>query len=97
MAAQLFGDSTGVIYEILDVTLRQALTSDDRLGRMNATIRVFEVGLTAVGALLSGVLGQVIGIRDTMMIAAVGMVLSTLWLLLSPIRKIRELPVNDFT
>ncbi|QSO51933.1 MFS transporter [Alicyclobacillus curvatus] len=95
MAAQLFGDSTGVVYEILDVTLRQALTSDELLGRMNATIRVFELALTAVGSVVAGVLGQFVGIRLTLTIAAIGMILSTMWLIFSPIRQMRELPTDD--
>ncbi|KPV42178.1 MFS transporter [Alicyclobacillus ferrooxydans] len=92
MAAQLFGDWAGVIYEILDMTLRQHVASDDVLGRLNATIRVLEVALTAVGALLAGWLGELVGLRLTMGLAATGMILSTFWLVFSPIRRMKELP-----
>lgn len=88
---QLVGDTAGMIYEILDTTLRQTRTADAMLGRVNATIRVLTVGLTALGSLLAGVLGQAIGIRHTLIWATAGMVLSTLWLVGAPTRRLREL------
>jgi len=92
LAAQLLGDTAGMIYGILDTTLRQTLVTDAMLGRVNATIRVFDVGLTALGSLTAGILGETIGIRHTMMFAAVGMVLATLWLVGSPARKLQAMP-----
>lgn len=90
-AAQLLGDTSGMIYGIFDTTLRQSLTSDELLGRVNATIRAFEVGLYAIGSITSGVLGQAIGIRHTMAFAATGMLLTTLWLVFSPVRRLRTI------
>lgn len=92
LAAQLLGDTVGMIYGILDTTLRQTLTSDAMLGRVNATIRVLDIGFTALGSLVAGILGQTIGIRHTMMFAAAGMVLTTLWLVWSPARKLQSMP-----
>jgi len=92
MAAQLLGDTTGMIYEILDSTIRQTVTSDAVIGRLNATVRVLEVGLTAVGSVIAGVLAETVGIRPTLVIAAASMVLATAWLIFSPIRTTMELP-----
>jgi len=92
LAWQLFGDLCGTIYGILDMTLRQVLVTDELLGRVNATIRVAEVGFTAIGALTSGFLAEVIGIRETMGFAAIGMIVTTLWVVCSPIRHLRKMP-----
>jgi hypothetical protein len=89
---QLFGDLCGTIYGILDMTLRQTLIDDKLLGRVNATIRVGEVGLTAIGSLVAGILGNLVGIRETMAFAAAGMVLTTLWIVCSPIARMRRIP-----
>lgn len=91
LAAQLFGDSSGMIYGILDNTLRQTIVADSLLGRVNATVRAAEVGCTAIGALVSGLLGQIIGIRDTMLLSALAMICTTLLLILSPVRTLRNI------
>ena len=41
------------------------------------------------GALLGGALGGVIGLTMTLVVAEFGMLLAFLWLLLSPVRRIR--------
>lgn len=92
MLAQLFGDMTGVIYEILDVTIRQSVTSDERLGRVNSTIRTAEVTLTAIGSVLGGLFAQTAGIRATMGGAVCVMLCATLWLVFSPIRTMKSIP-----
>jgi MFS family permease len=45
-----------------------------------------------VGSLAAGALAEVIGIRRTLFIGAMGYLLSNLWLVFSPIRHLRELP-----
>jgi hypothetical protein len=39
--------------------------------------------------LLGGVLGEMIGLRATLMVAGVGLLLPTVWLFFSPIRAMR--------
>ncbi|WP_054970810.1 MFS transporter [Alicyclobacillus ferrooxydans] len=90
LAAQLLGDTSGMVYSILETTVRQTLVPDALLGRVNATIRVMDVGLTAIGSLVAGIFGEWFGIRDVMIFAVIGMVLTTLWLVLSPVRRLRS-------
>jgi predicted MFS family arabinose efflux permease len=45
-----------------------------------------------VGSLIGGVLGQLIGVRQTVWIGAVGMLFCFLPVFLSPLRTMRELP-----
>ncbi|MCL6443994.1 MAG: MFS transporter [Alicyclobacillus sp.] len=87
---QLVGDCCGTIYGVLDVTLRQTLVPDSLLGRVNGAMRVADIGLTAVGTIGAGVVAQAFGIRITMVLATAGMLLSTLWLVFSPIRRLEQ-------
>jgi predicted MFS family arabinose efflux permease len=47
-------------------------------------------GRYAAGGLLGGFLGEIIGIRPTLLLAALGEILSVLWLVLSPMRSLRK-------
>jgi predicted MFS family arabinose efflux permease len=74
------------------VSLRQAITPDGVQGRMNATMRFIVWGTMPIGALLGGFLGEVIGLRGTLVVAAVGALLTPLWVLLSPVRRLQDPP-----
>jgi MFS family permease len=90
-AAQLF-DMAWPIYFINELSLRQAVTPDHLLGRVNSAMHLLFRGILPVGSLAGGMIAQAIGIRQTMFLGAVGYLLSTLWLVFSPVRKLRELP-----
>jgi MFS family permease len=91
IAAQL-GDIAWPVYNINDTSLRQAVTPDRLLGRVNAAMHLVFRGMVPLGALASGILAQESGIRITMLIGALGFLLSTLILVFSPIRDLHELP-----
>jgi MFS family permease len=82
----------GVIYNITQVSFRQGLCPRHLLGRMNATIRFMVWGTMPLGALVGGVLGSALGVRETMLIAAIGGMFPWLSVYLSPLRTMRELP-----
>jgi MFS family permease len=84
-----------VVSNIVSVSFRQALIPDHLLGRVNATMRFLLWGTLPVGGLIGGALGTAIGLRATLWVAAVGGVLSVLWLVASPLRRGRDLPVPD--
>lgn len=79
-------------YGINQISLRQSLTPNHLLGRVNATMRFVALGASPLGALLGGWLGETVGLRPTLFVAAGGMLLGTLFLVLSPIRTLREAP-----
>jgi MFS family permease len=81
-----------VIYNITQVSFRQGLCPPALLGRMNATMRFLVWGTMPVGGFLGGVLGETIGVRQTLFVVAVGGSLSFLPVFLSPLRRMRELP-----
>ncbi|GAA2203977.1 MFS transporter [Nonomuraea monospora] len=82
-----------VVYNVTQLSFRQAATPEALLGRMNATMRFLVWGTMPLGALIGGVLGEAIGVRNTLMVAAVGACLAFLWIFTSPLRTMRELPV----
>ena len=91
IASILFGLGF-TVYNIGQISLRQAITPNRLQGRMNATMNFVSVGIIPVGALLGGVLGEVVGLRMTLAIAVLGELLAILWLLGSPVWALREQP-----
>ncbi len=94
LVSQLFGDPFWTMYEIGSVSLRQAVTEDRMLGRVSSTMHLVEAGLIPVGALTAGILAEAIGVRATLGIAAIGVSSAGLWVLLSPIPGLRDVPVR---
>jgi MFS family permease len=87
--------ATSSLYDIHEVSLRQALTPDRLRGRVNATRYLAFFGVMPIGALLGGLLGAVIGLRPTLLVAAAGVLAASLWIFLSPIRRLAELPTRN--
>jgi len=81
-----------VVYNINQVSLRQSIVPRNIQGRMNATMRWIVWGTIPVGALVGGVLGEVFGLREAIAIAVVGGIFAFLWVFLSPVRSLREIP-----
>lgn len=93
VANQLLTDPFWTIYNINELSLRQAITPPDMLGRMNATIRVVEFGAMLGGGIAGGLLGEFLGLREALF-ASVGVILlASLSLLLSPVRAMRTPPL----
>jgi MFS family permease len=89
IAAQLIGDLLFTVYSINAVSLRQRVAPANLLGRINAGMQLLARGVYPLGALLGGYLGERLGVRPTLALAAAGLLLSTLWLLPAPLRRLR--------
>lgn len=87
----LFGFG-GAVYNVAQLSFRQRLCPDHLLGRMNATMRFISWGAMPLGALAGGLVGSVVGVRPTLWLSAVGACLAPAWLLLSPLRRLRDVP-----
>jgi MFS family permease len=81
-----------VVYNINQVSLRQAIVPIRLQGRMNATMRFIVWGTIPLGALAGGLLGTYLGLRSAVGISILGVSLSFLWVLLSPVRWLRKIP-----
>jgi MFS family permease len=90
--AQLVFGFTVVVYNIVQVSYRQAICPPRLQGRMNSVMRFMVWGTIPLGGLVGGVLGTTIGLRETIVVGAIGAGLSFLWILLSPQRHLREMP-----
>ncbi|MEV6549636.1 MFS transporter [Streptomyces sp. NPDC051597] len=92
-AAGSAGISFGaVVYNIAQVSFRQGLCPPHLLGRMNATLRFLMWGTLPLGALLGGTLAEAFGPRAALACCAAGFLAVPLPLLLSPLRRMRDLP-----
>jgi predicted MFS family arabinose efflux permease len=90
---QLLGDGSMTIYEINQISFRQAIVSEKMIGRVNAGMHFTGSGAMIIGSLIGGLLGETIGIRNALLIAASGALLSTFWLVFSPVRRLKDTPV----
>jgi predicted MFS family arabinose efflux permease len=88
-----FGFSWAVVaYNITQVSFRQRLCPPHLLGRMNASVRFIVFGTQPLGALLGGALGGWIGIVPTLWISVAIGGLAAVWVVISPLMGMRELP-----
>ncbi len=92
VTAQILIGFAAVLYNIVQVSYRQAICPARLQGRMNSAMRFVVWGTVPLGALTGGALGTAVGLRETMVVGAVGAGLSFLWILLSPQRHLREMP-----
>jgi MFS family permease len=90
LAAQFLFGCGLTIYNINQVSLRQALTPDHLQGRVSATFSLLLWSGAPLGALAGGALGELIGLRGALLLAAAGELAAALWLWRSPLRSLRE-------
>ncbi len=79
-------------FNVNAITLRQVVTPRRLLARMNATYRLLLFGVAPVGAIAGGLLGAAVGLRTALLIAVIAMMSPMLWLLRSPVFRLREIP-----
>jgi MFS family permease len=85
----------GVVYNVVAISLFQAITPDRLLGRMNASRRFVVWGVVPLGSLTGGALTALIGLRPTLYVGAIGASLAFLPLLFSPVRGLRDVPEEE--
>jgi MFS family permease len=84
-----------VVYNVAQLTLRQLVTPDRLMGRMNATLRFVEWGTLPLGAALGGLLAAPVGLRGVLWLAAAVCAVAILPPLLSPVRTLRSNPTAE--
>jgi len=94
MLAQV-GDVCWPVFNVCELSLRQAITPGEVLGRVNAAMQMLNRGLLPIGSLGAAILAEMIGLRPTLAVGAAGLLLSSLWLVLSPIRTMRDYPPHE--
>ena len=81
---------SAVVYNVAQVSYRQAICPPGLLGRMNAAVRWVVWGTLPIGGLLGGAFGTLLGVRPTLWIAFCGSWAAGLWVFFSPLRKMRD-------
>ena len=92
VATVLIGGFSIVVYNIIQVSYRQAICPPRLQGRMNSVMRFIVWGTIPIGALVGGALGSWVGLRETILIGGIGGSLSILWIVFSPQRHLRDMP-----
>jgi len=83
---------SAVVYNVAQVSYRQAICPPRLLGRMNAAVRWVVWGTLPLGGLLGGVFGTWLGVRATLWIGFAGSWAAGWWVFFSPLRGQRDIP-----
>ena len=89
---QIVADSALTVYDINQISLRQAVAPAHVLGRVNASVRVIEFGAVLLGTVVAGYIGETVGLRETLWLGVALSVLAAVALALSPVRAVRRIP-----
>jgi MFS family permease len=80
------------LYNVTQVSYRQAITPERLQGRMNSVMRFIVWGVIPLGSLLGGAIASVVDLRAAIWVGAIGMSLAFLPVLISPVRSLRKMP-----
>ena len=84
VAVTSFGQA---LYNVAQISYRQALCPPELLGRMNASIRFLVFGALPLGGLLGGLAGERLGVHATLWLCGIGLAMTPIPLLASPLRR----------
>jgi MFS family permease len=92
VASGVIGGIGQMVYNINQVSYRQAICPPRMQGRMNATVRFLVWGTIPVGSIAGGILGSTIGLHATIWVGAILGFIPAIFPLLSPVRRLRTMP-----
>jgi MFS family permease len=81
-----------MLLDITAGTITAAIVPPRLRSRVSGAFGLVNNGVRPAGTAIGGVLGTVIGVRETLWIATVGALLGLAWLIPSPIPRLRDLP-----
>ena len=87
------GDAAWSIYLINELTVRQSATPNRLLGRVNASMQFLAAGAVPLGAIAGGLLAEAFGLRAAMAVGVGVILCGCVWVLRSPLPRLRALPV----
>jgi MFS family permease len=90
--AEFIGGLGVMILDINGGSLLIARTPDRLRGRAGGAFTFINVGVRPIGAILGGALGSILGVHVTLLIVTVAQLSGLLWLIGSPVPRLRELP-----
>ena len=90
--AQAISSFNLVVWNVNTLTLRQVVTPNGVLGRMNASYRMILYGTAPFGALAGGLLGETLGLRWAMVTTASLLLIPIGWTFISPVFRLSQMP-----
>jgi predicted MFS family arabinose efflux permease len=90
--AEFFSGMGVMMLDITGGAISAALVPAGLRSRVAGSYMVVNYGVRPIGSLAGGLLGASLGLRPAVWVATVGAVAGVLWLLPSPIMRLRELP-----
>jgi MFS family permease len=90
LVVQQLTDAGWLYYEMTLTSLRQVAAPNEWAGRVNGTFSAVGFAGSLLGAGMGGLLGEVIGIRPTLVVGTLGILVAAVPILLSPVRGVRE-------
>jgi MFS family permease len=93
LVAALLASSFGVVlYNVTQLSMRQAITPERLQGRMNSTIRFIVWGVMPIGQLIGGALATWFGLRTAIWVGTLGISLAWVPLVFGPLLSLKEMP-----
>jgi MFS family permease len=80
------------VYNVTQVSFRQAITPERLQGRMNSVLRFIVWGVIPLGSLVGGAVATAVDLRAAIWLGAIGMSFAFLPVLVSPVRALRQMP-----
>jgi MFS family permease len=96
VASGFLAGLSAVVYNVNQVSFRQAITPVTFQGRMNATMRFIVWGTIPIGGLVGGALASIpaLGVHGAIWIGAIGSLFAFVPLVITPVRTLREMPAG---
>jgi MFS family permease len=95
IVAELIVSFGVVVYNVTQVSMRQAITPERLQGRMNSVIRFIVWGVMPLGTLAGGAIATGFDLRTAIWIGAIGNAIAWLPVTIGPVRTLREVPSVD--
>ena len=92
VVATVAGSFGVVLYNVTQLSMRQAITPERLQGRMNSTIRFIVWGVMPLGQLVGGALATWFGLRTAIWVGTIGISFAWLPLVFGPLLSLREMP-----
>jgi len=91
-ASTFLSSGLAIVYNVNQVSLRQAITPERLLGRLNGTMRFLVWGTMPIGSLLGGILATILGTHEAIWIGSILLVFTFVPLLFSSVPGIERIP-----
>lgn len=90
-AAEFVGGFAVMCFDVPLNALQTSVTHDDLRSRVAGAFSSINYGVRPLGAVVGGLLGTWLGVRQTLLISSAGGVLAVLWLIRSPVIAVRSI------